>query len=123
MQGMRKSVPVFRAAAHTSLFKYKSCLGLRSCRQRRQADVISSPMSFLLGPSDEIVRAVTGRGYTDPTIQMQALILAVLQAGDLLAGAQTGTGKTGWLYLRQSQRLSDKIPKGPSSGRPPRSGR
>ncbi|MCB1771277.1 MAG: DEAD/DEAH box helicase, partial [Candidatus Competibacteraceae bacterium] len=52
-------------------------------------------MSFSsLGLSDALVRAVTERGYTVPTpIQRQA-IPAVLSGGDLLAGAQTGTGKT-----------------------------
>lgn len=77
-------------------------------------------MSFSnLGLSDEIVRAVTAQGYTNPTpIQMQA-IPAVLLGGDLLAGAQTGTGKTAGFTLPLLQRLSDKSVKGPSSGRPP----
>lgn len=77
-------------------------------------------MSFSnLGLSDEIVRAVTARGYANPTpIQMQA-IPAVLLGGDLLAGAQTGTGKTAGFTLPLLHRLSDKSVKGPSSGRPP----
>jgi ATP-dependent RNA helicase RhlE len=77
-------------------------------------------MSFSsLGLSDEIVRAVTERGYTEPTpIQTQA-IPAVLSGGDLLAGAQTGTGKTAGFVLPILHRLSDKSTKGPSSGRPP----
>ena len=77
-------------------------------------------MSFnALGLSEEIVRAVTERGYTEPTpIQMKA-IPAVLSGGDLLAGAQTGTGKTAGFTLPILQRLSDKSVKGPSEGRPP----
>ncbi|MBY0578893.1 MAG: DEAD/DEAH box helicase, partial [Burkholderiales bacterium] len=77
-------------------------------------------MSFAsLGLSEEIVRAVTERGYTTPTpIQLQA-IPAVLSGGDLLAGAQTGTGKTAGFTLPILHRLSDKTVKGPSSGRPP----
>jgi ATP-dependent RNA helicase RhlE len=77
-------------------------------------------MSFsTLGLSEEIVRAVTERGYTEPTpIQKQA-IPAVLSGGDLLAGAQTGTGKTAGFTLPILHRLSDKSVKGPSSGRPP----
>ncbi|MDD5329570.1 MAG: DEAD/DEAH box helicase [Sulfuricella sp.] len=77
-------------------------------------------MSFsTLGLSDEIVRAVTERGYTVPTpIQAQA-IPAVLSGGDLLAGAQTGTGKTAGFTLPILHRLSDPSVKGPSSGRPP----
>ncbi len=77
-------------------------------------------MSFAsLGLSEEIVRAVTERGYTDPTpIQLQA-IPAVLSGGDLLAGAQTGTGKTAGFVLPILHRLADKAVKGPSEGRPP----
>ncbi len=64
-------------------------------------------MSFSnLGLTDEIVRAVTEHGYTTPTpIQAQA-IPAVLAGGDLLAGAQTGTGKTAGFTLPILQRLS-----------------
>ena len=77
-------------------------------------------MSFSnFGLSDEIIRAVTERGYTIPTpIQTQA-IPAVMAGGDLLAGAQTGTGKTAGFTLPILHRLSDKSIKGPSSGRPP----
>ena len=77
-------------------------------------------MSFsTFGLSDEIIRAVTERGYTVPTpIQTQA-IPAVLAGGDILAGAQTGTGKTAGFTLPILHRLSDKSVKGPSSGRPP----
>jgi ATP-dependent RNA helicase RhlE len=64
-------------------------------------------MSFsTLGLSDAILRAVTEQGYTSPTpIQAQA-IPAVLAGGDLLAGAQTGTGKTAGFTLPVLQRLS-----------------
>ena len=64
-------------------------------------------MSFsTLGLSDALVRAVTEQGYTVPTpIQTQA-IPAVLAGGDLLAGAQTGTGKTAGFVLPMLQRLS-----------------
>ncbi|GAA4012044.1 DEAD/DEAH box helicase [Actimicrobium antarcticum] len=64
-------------------------------------------MSFAqLGLSADIVRAVTEHGYTVPTpIQAQA-IPAVLLGGDLLAGAQTGTGKTAGFTLPILHRLS-----------------
>jgi ATP-dependent RNA helicase RhlE len=64
-------------------------------------------MSFAtLGLSEEILRAVSGRGYTEPTpIQAQA-IPVVLSGRDLLAGAQTGTGKTAGFTLPILQRLS-----------------
>ena len=64
-------------------------------------------MSFSsLGLSDALVRAVTEHGYNQPTpIQTQA-IPAVLAGGDLLAGAQTGTGKTAGFVLPMLQRLA-----------------
>jgi ATP-dependent RNA helicase RhlE len=66
---------------------------------------LRSSMSFSnLGLSHEIIRAVTELGYTKPTpIQMQA-IPAVLSGRDLLAGAQTGTGKTASFTLPLLQR-------------------
>src|SRR5215470_9323718 len=66
-------------------------------------------MSFeSLGLSDALLRAVADAGYTQPTpIQLQA-IPAVLAGGDLLAGAQTGTGKTAGFVLPMLQRLSAK---------------
>jgi ATP-dependent RNA helicase RhlE len=78
-------------------------------------------MSFSsFGLSDEIIRAVTELGYTQPTpIQMQA-IPAVLSGGDLLAGAQTGTGKTASFTLPLLHRLSsDKSVKSTHNGYPP----
>ena len=64
-------------------------------------------MSFAnLGLSDALVRAVADAGYTRPTaIQLQAIPL-VLSGADLLAGAQTGTGKTAAFVLPLLQRLS-----------------
>src|SRR5471030_131773 len=65
-------------------------------------------MSFdSLGLSEPLLRAVNELGYTIPTpIQLQA-IPAVLNGGDLLAGAQTGTGKTAGFTLPILQRLSE----------------
>nr|WP_297457394.1 DEAD/DEAH box helicase [uncultured Halomonas sp.] len=65
-------------------------------------------MSFSeLGLRDELVRAVEEQGYTTPTpIQLKA-IPAVLKGGDLLASAQTGTGKTAGFTLPLLQRLAD----------------
>ena len=64
-------------------------------------------MSFSnLGLSEALLRAVADQGYTVPTpIQLQA-IPAVLGGGDILAGAQTGTGKTAGFMLPILQRLS-----------------
>src|SRR3954447_17134758 len=67
-------------------------------------------MSFAnLGLSADLVRAVAEHGYTIPTpIQTQA-IPAVLAGGDLLAGAQTGTGKTAGFVLPMLHRLSSRV--------------
>ena len=70
-----------------------------------------------LGLADEIVRAVHEQGYSAPTpIQIKA-IPAVLSGGDLLAGAQTGTGKTAGFTLPLLQRLM-QLP-APSAGTKP----
>ena len=58
-----------------------------------------------LGLSEALVRAVTDLGYTTPTPIQQQAIPAVLAGGDLLAGAQTGTGKTAAFVLPILQRL------------------
>jgi ATP-dependent RNA helicase RhlE len=58
-----------------------------------------------LGLAEPILRAVREQGYDTPTpIQAQA-IPAVMQGGDLMAGAQTGTGKTAGFTLPMLQRL------------------
>jgi ATP-dependent RNA helicase RhlE len=77
-------------------------------------------MSFSsLGLSEPLVRAVTEQGYHTPTpIQLKA-IPAVLAGGDLLAGAQTGTGKTAGFVLPILQQLSrpNAAPPGASASR------
>ncbi len=66
-------------------------------------------MSFdQLGLSADLLRAVSQQGYTQPTpIQAQA-IPAVLSGRDVLAAAQTGTGKTAGFTLPLLQILSQK---------------
>ncbi len=77
-------------------------------------------MSFAsLGLNGLILRAVEECGYTQPTpIQAQA-IPAILSGGDLLAGAQTGTGKTAGFTLPMLQILTDRPVKGLANGRHP----
>ena len=59
-----------------------------------------------LGLSDPLLRAIAEAGYTSPSpIQLQA-IPAVLNGHDLLAAAQTGTGKTAGFALPILHRLS-----------------
>ncbi|HET9498327.1 MAG TPA: DEAD/DEAH box helicase [Candidatus Limnocylindria bacterium] len=64
-------------------------------------------MSFAqLGLSPDLLRAVADSGYTQPTPVQREAIPAVLAGRDLLAGAQTGTGKTAAFVLPILQRLN-----------------
>src|SRR6476620_3881546 len=76
-------------------------------------------MSFNeLGLSEAIVRAIADQGYTSPTPIHKQAIPAVLAGGDLLAGAQTGTGKTAGFTLPILQRLAAKPVSTNASRRP-----
>ncbi|NJD85001.1 ATP-dependent RNA helicase RhlE [Candidatus Erwinia dacicola] len=77
-------------------------------------------MSFdSLGLNADILRAVTEQGYNEPTpIQRQA-IPVVLAGRDLMASAQTGTGKTAGFTLPLLQLLSNNNPH-PKGRRPVR---
>ena len=70
-------------------------------------------MSFEnLGLSADILRAVNEQGYTHPTpIQAQA-IPVILDGHDVMAAAQTGTGKTAGFTLPMLHRLMAKRPEG-----------
>jgi ATP-dependent RNA helicase RhlE len=60
-----------------------------------------------LGLAEPLLRAVHEHGYDTPTpIQAQAIPI-VLKGGDLMGGAQTGTGKTAGFVLPMLQRLSE----------------
>jgi ATP-dependent RNA helicase RhlE len=67
-----------------------------------------------LGLSEQLLRAVAEQGYQTPTpIQAQA-IPVILQGRDVLAGAQTGTGKTAGFTLPLLQLLHQQaIPQKP----------
>ena len=68
-------------------------------------------MSFTtLGLSEPLLRAIAEQGYTEPTpIQKQA-IPTILSNKDVLAGAQTGTGKTAGFTLPLLEQLSQATP-------------
>jgi ATP-dependent RNA helicase RhlE len=74
-----------------------------------------------LGLLAELLRAVEAQGYTQPTPIQQKAIPPVLAGRDLLAAAQTGTGKTAGFVLPLLQRLTESKAKGsPDGRRPPR---
>jgi len=77
-------------------------------------------ISFLdLKLAPEILKAVIETGYTTPTpIQAQAIPL-VLEGCDLMAGAQTGTGKTAAFVLPMLQKLMPFASASPSPARHP----
>src|SRR5690606_32996842 len=88
---------------------------------RRSSDLdpdITIDMNFAdLGLSDELLQAVEAAGYTEPTpIQAQA-IPQVLMMKDLIAIAQTGTGKTASFVLP----MIDVLASGRRRARMPRS--
>jgi ATP-dependent RNA helicase RhlE len=63
-------------------------------------------MSFdSLGLSAELLRAVADQGYTEPTPIQRKAIPVILDGKDVMAGAQTGTGKTAGFTLPLLQRL------------------
>ncbi len=73
-----------------------------------------------LGLSEPIWRAAAERGYTSPTPIQEQAIPVVMSGVDLLAGAQTGTGKTAAFAMPILHKLSataDTAARGPSSVR------
>ncbi len=75
-------------------------------------------MSFsTLGLSAPILDALKEQGYTSPTpIQAQA-IPAILAGKDVMAAAQTGTGKTAGFTLPILERLAKGKPAGANQAR------
>jgi ATP-dependent RNA helicase RhlE len=58
-----------------------------------------------LGLADPLLRAVTGEGYSTPTLIQAQVIPAMLAGRDVLGTAQTGTGKTASFVLPLLQRI------------------
>jgi len=82
------------------------------------------PQSFTkLGLSEELLRAVAEQGYTQATPIQQQAIPIVLQGKDVLAGAQTGTGKTAGFTLPLLQRLQQGLAAAPAPKQTSRDGR
>ncbi|HBN89020.1 MAG TPA: ATP-dependent RNA helicase RhlE, partial [Rheinheimera sp.] len=62
--------------------------------------------------SPELLKAITDKGYTTPSPIQQQAIPAVLAGRDLMAAAQTGTGKTAGFTLPMLQLLADSQSQG-----------
>jgi ATP-dependent RNA helicase RhlE len=67
--------------------------------------------TFELHPN--LLKAVRGLGYTDPTPIQKAAIPAILTGSDLIGCAQTGTGKTAAYLLPVLHRLLHDARRGP----------
>ena len=80
---------------------------------------LSQDITFAsLNLAPPLLRAIADAGYTHPTpVQSQAIPL-ILAGGDLLAGAQTGTGKTAGFTLPVLQLLAAKPAANPRPGSP-----
>ena len=71
-----------------------------------------------LGLSDSLLQAVADKGYDTPSPIQARAIPAILDRKDMLAAAQTGTGKTAGFTLPILQILEETGPKRPIRGRP-----
>jgi len=68
-------------------------------------------MSFdTLGLSQELLNAIKEQGYTEPSVIQEKAIPLILEGHDVLASAQTGTGKTAGFTLPVLQILSKNPP-------------
>ncbi|MFI5259908.1 MAG: DEAD/DEAH box helicase [Candidatus Limnocylindrales bacterium] len=75
------------------------------------ASPAAPPATFAsLALAPELLRAVAAQGYTEPTPVQAQSIPIVLAGRDLLAGAQTGTGKTAAFVLPILQLLNASRP-------------
>jgi ATP-dependent RNA helicase RhlE len=70
-----------------------------------------------LGLAEPLVRGVAEAGYQEPTRIQSEAVPHVLAGNDVLAAAQTGTGKTAAFVLPILQRLAQR-PHPPGPGRP-----
>jgi ATP-dependent RNA helicase RhlE len=71
-----------------------------------------------LGLSEPLLQAIEDVGYTKPTPIQKKAIPLVLNGGDLLAGAQTGTGKTAGFTLPILHLLTENPADNPTKGKP-----
>jgi len=76
-----------------------------------QGSVTRNIMKFTeLGLNESLLKAVKEQGYTEPTPIQEKAIPLVIEGKDVLAAAQTGTGKTAGFTLPLLERLSQSKP-------------
>ncbi len=63
-----------------------------------------------IGLRTELLRTVNEQGYSEPTPIQRQSIPVILQGRDVMASAQTGTGKTAGFTLPLLQRLCENLP-------------
>ncbi|MCB1886228.1 MAG: DEAD/DEAH box helicase [Rhodocyclaceae bacterium] len=111
-----KPLPSAARRPHPARLDWCHSARVTGCRwsQNLQTDI-----SFAsLGLAEPLLRAIADTGYTHPTpIQVQAIPM-VIDGGDLLAAAQTGTGKTAGFTLPLLHRLAATPLDAPAAGRP-----
>jgi ATP-dependent RNA helicase RhlE len=79
------------------------------CTVPRHLSMDSYQMPFAaLGLLPELTRALADRGYTEPTPVQSRVIPEILAGRDILAGSQTGTGKTAGFTLPILQQLHEQ---------------
>lgn len=81
-------------------------------------NAVPASAAFWFGLSEPIVRAISDSGYSNPTPIQEKSIPVVMAGRDLLAGAQTGTGKTAAFTLPILHKLSAAGRIKPANGRP-----
>lgn len=64
-----------------------------------------------LGLKDELLRGIYGYGFENPSSIQQRAILPVIKGNDVLAQAQSGTGKTATFSISALQNIDEKIKK------------
>lgn len=80
-----------------------------------EAAIEASPFRAL-GLAAPLVRAVLEEEYTQPSPVQTEVVPRALEGRDVLAGAQTGTGKTAAFVLPMLQKLSESRPPPRASG-------
>jgi len=88
-------------------------------RQQADQEIHLTSTFDALGLAAPMLRAITEAGYTQPTPIQQRAIPEVLAGRDVLAGAQTGTGKTAAFTLPLLQRLASHANQSSSPARHP----